>query len=49
MGGRPLTGVFRIPEDLPPGPIQALIYFNSNFTQPPGTATGTLTFTYNPF
>jgi hypothetical protein len=46
MGGRPLTGTFNIPDDFPPGPIQAKVYFNSNFKQPPGDAVGTVTFTY---
>ena len=48
MGGLPTTRTFNIPNDFPAGPIQALVYFNTNFPQPPGNASGTLSFTYNP-
>ena len=47
MGGRPRTETFDIPSDFPSppfasllGPIQASVYFNPNFQQPPGAATG---------
>jgi hypothetical protein len=48
MGGRPQTRTFSIPEQFPAGTIQARVYFNTNFTQPPGDARGTVTLTYNP-
>jgi hypothetical protein len=48
IGGRPTTRTFTIPGDFPAGPIQALVYFNTNFTQPSGNASGTVAFTYNP-
>jgi hypothetical protein len=48
MGGRPQTRTFSIPTDFPAGPIQASVYFNTNFTQPAGSASGTVAFTYNP-
>jgi hypothetical protein len=48
MGGRPMTRTFNIPADFPAGPIQAGVYFNPNFNQPPGDATGTVRFVYNP-
>lgn len=48
FGGRPATYQFNIPEDFPAGPIQASVYFNTNFAQPPGSANGTVAFTYNP-
>ena len=48
MGGRPQTRTFRIPDDFPAGPIQASVYFNPNVTQPAGSASGTVAFTYNP-
>ena len=37
-----------IPADFPAGPIQATVYFNPNFPQASGNATGTVTFSYNP-
>jgi hypothetical protein len=49
MGGRPTTRSFTIPSDFPAGPVQATLYFNRNFPQPPGNAMGTVSFTYNPF
>ena len=48
MGGLPTTRTFNIPNDFPAGPIQAQVYFNTNFPQPAGNASGTLSFTYNP-
>jgi hypothetical protein len=48
MGGRPQTRTFNIPGDFPAGPIQANVYFNTNFPQPAGSASGTVAFTYNP-
>ena len=48
MGGRPTTRSFTIPADFPAGPIQATVYFNRNLPQPPGNATGTVSFTYSP-
>ena len=48
MGGRPQTRTFTIPRDFPAGPIQATVAFNTNFPQPPGSASGTVAFTYNP-
>lgn len=48
IGGRPQTRTFNIPNIFPAGPIQASVYFNPNVTQPPGTASGTVAFTYNP-
>ena len=48
MGGRPQTRTFNIPNDYPEGIIQAQVYFNTNFPQPPGNAAGTVAFTYNP-
>jgi hypothetical protein len=48
MGGRPQTRTFRIPDNFPAGPIQATVAFNTNFPQPPGSASGTVAFTYNP-
>jgi hypothetical protein len=48
FGGRPTTAVYDISGDFPPGPIQARVYFNSNYTQPTGSASGTVTMTYNP-
>jgi len=48
FGGRPTTATFDIPSNYPPGPIRVSVYFNPNFTQPPGDATGTLRLTYNP-
>lgn len=48
MGGRPTTRTFNIPNNFPAGPIQALVYFNVNATQPAGNASGTVAFTYNP-
>jgi len=48
IGGRPTTGRFVIPNDFPAGRIQASVYFNTSFPQPPGNATGTVAFTYNP-
>ncbi len=32
----------------PAGPIQADVYFNTNYRQPAGDVSGTVTFTYNP-
>jgi hypothetical protein len=49
MGGRPTTTTFNIPSDVPAGPIQAIVYFNPNAVQPSGNASGTVSFTYNPF
>ena len=49
MGGRPTTRSFNIPADFPAGPIRANVYFNPNVAQPPGSATGTVSFTYTPF
>ncbi len=37
-----------IPASFPAGPIQVLVYFRPNTVQPPGDATGTVSFTYNP-
>lgn len=48
MGGRPMITTFNIPSDFPAGNIQASVYFNFNFPQPPGDARGTVSFTYNP-
>ena len=48
MGGRPQTTVWAIPRDFPAGEIQAKVYFNSYYAQPPGNATGTVRFTYKP-
>jgi hypothetical protein len=48
FGGRPATRTYVIGEDFPPGPIRGEVYFNRNFSQPPGDASGTVTFTYNP-
>jgi hypothetical protein len=48
MGGRPTTATFDIPSDFPAGLIRASVYFNPNFPQPPGDATGTVCFTYRP-
>ena len=48
MGGRPQTRTFNIPSDFPAGAIQATVYFNPNFPQPPGDASGTVNFTYVP-
>jgi hypothetical protein len=48
IGGRPTTRTFNIPNDFPAGPIQAGVYFNTNSPQPPGSASGTFAFTYNP-
>ena len=48
MGGRPQTHTFNIPPDFPAGAIQATVYFNTNFPQPPGNASGTVSFTYVP-
>lgn len=47
MGGSPMTTSFNIPSDFPAGAIQARVYFNNNFTQPPGDASGTVSFVYN--
>jgi len=48
MGGRPTTTTFNIPSSFPAGTIQASVYFNSSAQQPPGDASGTVSFTYNP-
>ena len=48
FGGRPATRTFTIPSDFPAGLILGSVNFNTNFAQPPGNATGTLTFTYTP-
>lgn len=48
MGGRPQTRTFSIPGDFPAGTIQAKVYFNTNFPQPSGAASGTVTFIYTP-
>ncbi len=48
MGGTPQTRTFNIPSDFPAGAIQAQVYFNPNFSQPPGNASGTVSFTYVP-
>ncbi len=39
---------FDIPSDFPAGPIQADVYFNVNYKQPPGDANGTVSFAYKP-
>jgi hypothetical protein len=46
MGGRPMTTTFSIPSDFPPGLVRARVYFNPNYPQPPGDASGTVTFLY---
>ena len=46
-GGRPGSASFNIPADFPAGPIQASVYFNPNFAQPRGAATGTVRLAYN--
>ena len=51
MGGRTATGAtrtFNIPNNFLAGPIQASVYFNPVVTQPAGSASGTVAFTYNP-
>ncbi len=55
MGGRPSTSTFNITnqpptsnKDYPEGEIQASVYFNDYYRQPPGDARGTVSFTYNP-
>jgi len=48
MGGRPQTRSFNVPGDFPAGAIQAGVYFNTNVSQPPGDAQGTVSFTYDP-
>jgi hypothetical protein len=48
MGGTPQARAFLVPDEIPAGNIQASVYFNRNFTQPTGTATGTVSFSYNP-
>ena len=48
MGGTPQTRTFNIPSDFPAGAIQAQVYFNPNFPQAPGNASGTVRFTYVP-
>lgn len=49
MGGRPMAATFDIPGDFPAGPIQASVYFNSSYAQPPGDVEGTVRFAYNPY
>lgn len=48
LGGQPITRFFNIPGSFAAGPIRALVWFNPNYPQPPGDASGTVTFTYNP-
>ncbi len=49
FGGRPVTTTFTIPSALfPAGPLQTSVYFNPNYAQPPGNATGFVRFDYNP-
>lgn len=48
MGGTPQTRGYLVPDEIPAGNIQATVYFNRNVMQPPGTATGTVSFTYTP-
>lgn len=48
FGGSPMAASFNIPSDFPAGPIQAGVYFNFNYKQPAGDATGTVSFGYNP-
>jgi hypothetical protein len=48
FGGAPMAASFDIPSDFPAGPIQAQVYFNYHYPQPPGDATGTVSFSYNP-
>jgi hypothetical protein len=48
MGGRPMTTSFNGPVQLPEGIIQAKVYFNTNYPQPQGDPSGTVSFTYNP-
>ncbi len=47
FGGAPMRAVYDIPGDFPSGPIQVQVYFNGSYTQPPGTAAGTVSVTYN--
>ena len=47
FGGRPATATYTIPADLPAGPIQVKVYFNTTVQQPAGDATGTVSLTYN--
>jgi hypothetical protein len=49
FGGRPATASFTVPSGpLVPGPLLASVYFNPNFAQPAGDATGVVRFNYNP-
>jgi hypothetical protein len=48
MGGRPTTHTFMIPNNFPAGFINTRVYFNPNFSQPSGSANGTVAITYNP-
>jgi hypothetical protein len=48
FGGRPGFATYTIPTDFPAGEIRASVYFNTNFPQPPGDVTGTVSFTYTP-
>lgn len=48
FGGRPMTATFIIPNQYPAGPVRASVYFNPNFPQPSGNATGVVRFNYNP-
>jgi uncharacterized repeat protein (TIGR01451 family) len=48
MFGKPGHQAFTIPSDFPAGPLWARVYFNYNYPQPPGKASGTVTFTYYP-
>lgn len=47
LGGRPITRAFNISRHFPAGLIRAVVWFNPNYPQPPGAASGTVTFTYN--
>jgi hypothetical protein len=48
VGGTSITRFFNVPGSFAAGPIRALVWFNPNYTQPPGRASGTVTFTYTP-
>ena len=41
-----MTRSYNIPGDFPAGQIQASVYYNFNYAQPAGNASGTVTFVY---